>query len=156
MSDPRENGGVHDHEMLVVSHVVRQSPSSALPVSQDSANITAQWAAGCGAFAVHYGRVLGKKIFNTQGGGELVARWMAAQASSLAGHDVSQLRIKTMVAFCYVEPSCSCPVGDPSFAAFVHKHGPLAVDGQPQVVKAFNGVCSAVPGTDGSSFCFAN
>ena len=39
--------------------------------AQDAASLTAQWAAGCGAFAINYGRVLGK-IFNTHGGGELV------------------------------------------------------------------------------------
>ena len=64
----------------------------------DAASMTAQWAAGCGAFAINYARVLGK-IFNTKGGGELVARLMMAQASSLVDHDVKQLRITTMVAF---------------------------------------------------------
>ena len=64
----------------------------------DAASMTAQWAAGCGAFAINYARVLGK-IFNTEGGGELVARLMMAQASSLVDHDVKQLRITTMVAF---------------------------------------------------------
>ena len=43
----------------------------------DAASMTAQWAAGCGAFAINYARVLGK-IFNTEGGGELVARLMQA------------------------------------------------------------------------------
>ena len=55
--------------------------------AQDAAGLTAQWAAGCGAFAINYGRVLGK-IFNTHGGGEVVVRLMTAQASSLAGHNI--------------------------------------------------------------------
>ena len=57
-----------------------------------------------------------------------------------------------MVAFFYVEPSCSCPVGDASFTAFVNKHGPPAIDGQPQVGKAFDGVCSAIPDQSGPHF----
>ena len=50
-----------------------------------------------------------------------------------------------MVDYCYVEPSCRCPVSDPSFTAFLHKHGPLVVDGQSHVVRAFDGACSAIP-----------
>ena len=34
----------------------------------------------------------------------------------------------------------------------MNKHGPPAIDGQPQVVKAFYGACSAIPDQSGPHF----
>jgi len=104
----------------------------------DSIDLTTQWAVCCGAWASNYARALGE-IFVTAGGGDEVVRRLSVQASSLAGSVNRHMRYKVAVAFSWVEPTGSCPVGDNSYPAFVGNHGPLCTNSRSSVVPALDG-----------------
>uniref|UniRef100_A0A2V0RNE1 Capsid n=1 Tax=viral metagenome TaxID=1070528 RepID=A0A2V0RNE1_9ZZZZ len=107
--------------------------------ADDSADLTTQWAESSGEWSKYYAHAL-NEVFNTSGGIDLVCRHLTMQANSLAGTDNRHMRFKVAVAFWWIEPSCSCPVGNNFFPAFVANHGPLAIRHSERVVPALDGV----------------
>lgn len=104
----------------------------------DSVDLTTQWAENSGAWAGNYARAL-NLIFCTAGGEAEVQRHLTAQANSLAGSVSRHMKCKVAVAFSWVEPTCSCPVGNSDFAAFNANHGPLATHRERRSMRALDG-----------------
>jgi len=113
----------------------------------DARSLTTQWAQAAPAWAELYARAL-NKMFVTTGGEAEVVKHIGSQANSLVGQDVRHLRLKVAVAFCWVEPSSACPIGDDSFPAWRACHGPLAVNSRARVVAALDGCALLVDKSD--------
>jgi hypothetical protein len=106
--------------------------------ANDAVDLTTQWAENCGKWARNYARAL-NLLFSTSGGIDEVEKLLVIQANSLAGQDNRHLQVKLATAFFWLEPTCSCPVGDSTFPAFDACHGPLAINTASRTVPALDG-----------------
>jgi len=104
----------------------------------DAQDLSTQWAENCGAWSKYYALAL-NDIFVTKGGVEEVQRLLTCQANSLAGVGTRHLHLKVAVAFFWIEPTCSCPVGDLGYPAYVANHGPMATSARPRTIPALDG-----------------
>jgi len=139
LADPMVSHGGRDYPTVIVADGGYQDPGTNNAGDIDDAKaLTAAWAEMAPAWAAYYARALGK-IFVTTGGESEVVRHLCAQADSLAGSDNRHLRLKAAVAFCWIEPSCSCPVGGDEFPAFTANCGPLALGTLSRTVPSFDG-----------------
>jgi hypothetical protein len=94
----------------------------------------------CRSFGDIYAKFL-SMLVNVEGGERTVVDLIEIKFKMVMNRRDAHLEHRAIVAYSWIEPTGSCPIGDDSFVAYTNCHGPLVVGSDTRTLPAFDGLC---------------
>lgn len=105
----------------------------------DARDLQPKWADACRGWAPIYSKALGE-LFAMPGETGRAASALNMMADAASADVDRHMQFRSVVAFCWVEPTTACPIGDDTYRAYYERHGPLALHNRPSDIPVFDGV----------------